>query len=159
MDIKELEALVKLLEKSSLSEIEIEEDTRRIRLTKEAPAPVTHMIAAPAHHHAPVTDQTGGGSSAPVASLGQEIIEEEEHLHTINSPMVGTYYSASAPGEPLFVLVGDRVDANQTVCIVEAMKIMNEVAAKEACIIEKILVENGEPIEFGQPLFAIKPLG
>ena len=158
MDIKELEALVKLLEKSSLSEIEIEEDTRRIRLTKEAPAPVTHMIAAPAQQ-APVIDQAGGGASAFAPSLGQEIIEEEEHLHTINSPMVGTYYSASAPGEPLFVLVGDRVEANQTVCIVEAMKIMNEVAAKEACIIEKILVENGEPIEFGQPLFAIKPLG
>jgi acetyl-CoA carboxylase biotin carboxyl carrier protein len=72
--------------------------------------------------------------------------------------MVGTFYTAPAPGEPAFVRVGDTVEENQTVCIVEAMKLMNEVAAKESCVIEKILVENGEPVEFGQPLFAVRPL-
>jgi acetyl-CoA carboxylase biotin carboxyl carrier protein len=83
---------------------------------------------------------------------------EGEGLATIDSPMVGTFYTAPAPGEPPFLLPGDTVEPGQTVCIVEAMKIMNEVPAKVAAIIEKVLVENGEAVEYGQPLFAIRPL-
>jgi acetyl-CoA carboxylase biotin carboxyl carrier protein len=82
----------------------------------------------------------------------------ENGMVTIDSPMVGTFYSASAPGKPAFVLPGDTVEPNQTVCIVEAMKIMNEVVSKLPMIIEKVLVENGEPVEFGQPLFMGRPL-
>lgn len=157
MDFKEIEKLIELLEQSSLSELEIEEDDRRIRLTKAAPAPVATMIAAPQAAAAPIAEAAPVAAAAPAPAPAAEP-EEEEHAHTINSPMVGTYYSSPAPGEPTFITVGDRVEADQTVCIVEAMKIMNEVAAKEPCIIEQILVENGDPVEFGQPLFAIKPL-
>jgi acetyl-CoA carboxylase biotin carboxyl carrier protein len=88
--------------------------------------------------------------TAPVA-------EPEDLLPTIDSPMVGTFYSAPAPGEDIFINVGDSVEEGQTVCIVEAMKLMNEVGAKLACKIVKVLVENGEPVEFGQPLFAVEP--
>jgi len=77
---------------------------------------------------------------------------------TIDSPMVGTFYASSAPGEAPMVLPGDSITKDKTICIVEAMKIMNEVAAKFPCIIERVLVENGEPVEFGQPLFAVRPL-
>lgn len=160
MDLNELKELISLLEDSKLSELEIEEEGRRIRLTKQSdtyvtmPAPV-HMQAAPmaapsAQAVAPSTP-FGGAHESKEPSLA------DQGLVAVTSPMVGTFYLSPAPGEPAFVETGDRVSADQTVCIVEAMKIMNEVAAKVAGIVERILVENGEPVEFGQPLFAIRP--
>ncbi|HPO31198.1 MAG TPA: acetyl-CoA carboxylase biotin carboxyl carrier protein, partial [Candidatus Hydrogenedentes bacterium] len=89
---------------------------------------------------------------------GEESPRLEEGLITIDSPMVGTFYDAPGPGEPPFVQPGDTVDAGQVVCIVEAMKIMNEVTAKVPAIVEQVLVRNGEPVEYGQPLFAVRPL-
>lgn len=146
MDHTEIEALIRLLEASNLTEIEVEEDGRRIRLQRSpagyAPAPMP--AAAP----------------APQAPAEGEPAEDDglEGLATIDSPMVGTFYAAPAPGEAPFVKAGDRVDESATVCIVEAMKLMNEVVAKFACIIERVLVENGQPVEFGQPLFAVRPV-
>ena len=78
--------------------------------------------------------------------------------YTIDSPMVGTFYAAASPGDPPFALPGTTVTAEQTVCIIEAMKIMNEVTSKDACVIEKVLIENGQPVEFGQPIFQVRPL-
>jgi len=145
---------MRLLEESGLAEIEIEEDNRRVRLSKGASG-----APAPMYHYAPQAE------SAPAAPDKSAKAEPEpadddapEYAHTIDSPMVGTFYSSPSPGEPPFVAVGTRIDADSTVCIVEAMKIMNEVTAKENCIIEAMLVENGEPVEFGQPLFAIRPV-
>jgi len=153
MDIKELKELMALLEESSLGEIEIEEEGRRIRLSKPAhPAPPAQYAPAPA---------PADPSPAPARKPAPQTMADDteaEHAHTIDSPMVGTFYSSPAPGEPPFILPGDRVEAGQNVCIIEAMKIMNEVAAKEAAVIEHVLVENGEPVEFGQPLFAVRPL-
>jgi len=150
VDLRELEELIRLLEKSSLQELEIEDDTRRIRLNKGAPAPVAAAVA-PAPAAAPPAPNPAG----PDAGDGDT--PEDDGLVTINSPMIGTFYAASAPGEPIFVQVGDVITPDQTVCIVEAMKIMNEVPAKLAGVVERILVENGEPVEFGQPLFALRP--
>jgi len=158
VDLNELKELISLLEDSKLSELEIEEEGRRIRLTKQSetyvamPAPMQMQapMAAPAPSVAPSTP-FGSANESKEPSLA------DQGLVAVTSPMVGTFYLSPAPGEPAFVEPGDRVSADQTICIVEAMKIMNEVAAKVAGIVERILVENGEPVEFGQPLFAIRP--
>lgn len=160
MDLERLRELIRIFETSGLSELElIEEDGRRICLKK--PTAQQHAVQAPIPLLAPHV----AAASAPVAQHAPHApaseptaAPEEEFVHTIDSPMVGTFYAAPAPGEPPFVRVGDTVEENQTVCIVEAMKLMNEVTAKEPVIIERILVENGEPVEFGQPLFAVRPL-
>ena len=145
MDFKELLELIRIMEDSGLAEIEVEEKGRRIRLQKSAPTMVPEVAPT---------------SQAPVAAnpSAAEIEEPDEALGmpTIDAPMVGTFYAAAAPGEEPFVQAGDTVEENQTVCIVEAMKLMNEIGAKFAGIIEKVLVENGQPVEFGQPLFAIR---
>lgn len=158
MDLNELKELISMLEESKLSELEIEEEGRRIRLTKQSenyvsvPAPV--QVSAPVLTPAPfVTPSMPFGA----ANDPKEPSLADQGLVAVTSPMVGTFYLRPAPSEPVFVEAGDRVSADQTVCIVEAMKIMNEVAAKVAGIVERILVENGEPVEFGQPLFAIRP--
>jgi acetyl-CoA carboxylase biotin carboxyl carrier protein len=157
VDINELKELIGLLEDSKLSELEIEEEGRRIRLTKQSE---TYMTAA-VPMHAPVA-AAPAPSVAPSTPFGSAHESKEpsladQGLVAVTSPMVGTFYLSPAPGEPTFVEPGDRISVDQTICIVEAMKIMNEVAAKVAGIVERILVENGEPVEFGQPLFAIRP--
>lgn len=153
MDFEGLERLIEIFEGSGLTEIEIEEEGRRMRLQKiqpVGPATIPVQSAAPAEVKSPLT---------PHASDDAADDGIPEGLETIVSPMVGTFYAASAPGEPSFVEVGDQLEENQTVCIVEAMKLMNEVAAKIPCCVEKILVENGQPVEFGQALFAVRALG
>ena len=148
MDLKTLEELIRMFEASSLGELEIEEDGRRMCLKKGGVMPVYQASYAP-------MNALSAASAGPVPA---PLIPEPEHIATIDSPMVGTFYLAAAPGEPAFASPGDRIAESQTVCIVEAMKLMNEVGAKIACIIEKVFVENGQPVEFGQPLFAIRPL-
>jgi len=162
VDLKELQELIKTFEDSDLAEIEVEEEGRRIRLTK----PKAAMVADPAAYMAPqIVQPMTVAAPAPVAAapvaaaaVAQPEADEDEGLVTIDSPMVGTFYAAPAPSEPVFVKVGDTVEEGQTVCIVEAMKLMNELTAKFPAVIEKILVENAEPVEFGQPLFAVRPL-
>lgn len=158
MDFDELRELIQILEESGLSEIEIEERGRRIRLHKPPALPPAAATAAP---EPGVVDGTGG-VAAPSPKAPEAGAEGEDDvaggLPTFDSPMVGTFYAAPAPDAEPFVKVGDRVDEDETVCIVEAMKLMNEVGAKFAGIIEKILVENAQPVEFGQPLFAVRPI-
>lgn len=155
MNFGDIQELIKIFEASGLHEIEVEQEGHRIRLSKgaagaQAMAYYPQMMQAPAGPpatlHAASAEEEENGSGLPAGQV------------TIDSPMVGTFYSSTAPGEPPFILPGDTVQQDKTICIVEAMKIMNEVAAKFPCIIEKILVENGEPVEFGQPLFAVRPL-
>ncbi len=151
MDFKELLELIHILEESGLAEIEVEEEGRRIRLQKPGPLAVHQPIAVmPAVAPTAQAPAAADPSAAEIEEAG-----EAPGLPTIDAPMVGTFYAASAPGEEPFVQVGDTVEENQTVCIVEAMKLMNEIAAKFAGIIENVLVENGQPVEFGQPLFVI----
>lgn len=151
MDTKELEEFIRIFEASSLSEIEVEEDGRRMRLQK--PQPI-QPVFQPYPYMGPPLEQSGP-VAVPEAPAAEP--EPEDALPTIDSPMVGTFYAAPAPGEEPFIKVGDAVEEGQTVCIVEAMKLMNEVGAKSGCKIAKVLVENGEPVEFGQPLFAFEP--
>jgi len=154
VELSDLEALIELFERSGLAEMELEQEGRRVRLTRATAQPaVSHVYAPPPPPgHAPAPPAT------PEAEASEPEATEEEHAHVIPAPMVGTFYTASAPGEPAFVNPGDTVEPGQTVGIVEAMKIMNEVPASEACVIEKLLVQNGEPVEYGQPLFAVRPV-
>lgn len=170
MELEKLRDLIRMLENSTLSEIEIEEEGRRIKLRKPAPEVVaSHQVvqALPIHTEAaqqtpPRSEPTAKQETPQHESKSdpekpEAAAEEEEGLVTINSPMVGVFYSAPAPGEAPFVKPGDSIDTDQTLCIVEAMKLMNEVTAKFAAVVAKCLVENGEPVEFGQPLFAVRP--
>lgn len=151
LDFEELQELIHLFEATGLSEIEIEENGKRIRLSK-APLSETHIV--------PAQEVKSNGTPKISSPIPGDLTESllAEGLVTVDSPMVGTYYASPGPGTTPFVQVGDTVDANQVVCIVEAMKIMNEVVSKVPAIVERILVRNGEPVEYGQPLIAVRPL-
>lgn len=161
MDLDKLRELIGIFESSDLAEIEIEEEGRRVRLTKSAPQPmhapqlIAHLPSgAPIAMPAPVEQPVAGS-----AQYTQEAEpDQDEGLVIIESPMVGVFYAQPSPGDPPFVKPGDTVEVNQTVCIVEAMKLMNEVTAKFKCTIVNVLVESGEPVEYNQPLFAVKPV-
>jgi acetyl-CoA carboxylase biotin carboxyl carrier protein len=154
VDFKELKELISIFEESELSEIEIEEDGSRMRLQKHNPNSSGMMPQMVYSSGAPQQ----ADASAPAPAPAEEAPAEVTYAHTIDSPMVGTFYVASGPGEPPFAQEGDQITEGTTVCIVEAMKLMNEVSAKSNCVIEKVLIENGQPVEFGQPLFAIRKL-
>ena len=153
MDLDKLQQLIRIVEESGLAELEIEEEGTRIRLRKPGPAdlPVNTiaMPASPAAQPAAAQEENPAFPGADAPGDG---------LLSIDAPMVGVFYVAPAPGEPPFVKPGDTVAENQTVCIVEAMKLMNEVTAQFPAEVVKVLVENGEPVEFGQPLFAVRRL-
>lgn len=156
MDFSELKELIRILEHSGLSELEVEENGRRIRLHKAGipPAPVS----APAG--LVVLEASAAPRPSKAVHAPSPPAEEDPAggLPTFDSPMVGTFYRSPSPESEAFVKVGDRVEENQTICIIEAMKLMNEVGAKFAGIVEKILVENAQAVEFGQPLFAVRRL-
>lgn len=153
MDLELLRELIRILEASNLAEIEVEHEKGRIRISKLSKAGAALSLAVP---ETVAAASAAAPAASPAPATAPAVPEVDETLDYITSPMPGTFYSAASPGEAAFVQPGDLVKPNQTVCIVEAMKIMNEVAAKEAGIIEKVLVENGEPVEFGQPLFALR---
>jgi acetyl-CoA carboxylase biotin carboxyl carrier protein len=160
VDLDKLQDLIRIFEASNLSEIEIEESGRRMRLKKPRPVvsytgPMMPMPVADPHGTQVVLHESVAAVPTNVPARTEK---EAEKVITIDSPMVGVLYVAPAPGEPPFVQAGDTVDEHQAVCIVEAMKLMNEVTAKFPCVIEKVLVENGEPVEFGQPLFVVRPI-
>ena len=158
MDLTELQELIRIFEASELFEIEIEEGGRRVRMSKPPEHPPVAapaaMVVSQAPPPIPHPEQT---PKIARTDAGQET-QFDNGLVTIDAPVVGTFYASPAPGEPPFVLPGDTVEAEQTVCVVEAMKLVNDVSAKFPAIIEKVLVENGESVEFGQPLFAVRPL-
>jgi acetyl-CoA carboxylase biotin carboxyl carrier protein len=148
MDLRKLKTLIDLVETSGIAELEIQEGEERVRITRapaHAPQPV--MFQAPAQLPAAITVANPPAAEAPPAAV--------EEGHTVKSPMVGTFYRAASPGAPAFVEVGDNIAQGDTLCIVEAMKLMNEIEADAAGIVKAILVENGQPVEFGQPLFLL----
>ena len=140
-----IEEMLQLMESRGLVELEMEHQGLRIRLKKATPA-----------HTAQLVEYVAGVPQPAAASKGASAAEES-HRIIIKSPMVGTCYRAPAPDAPPFVEVGQDLDAGQVVCIIEAMKLMNEIKAEVSGRIAEILVENGAPVEFGQPLFAIEP--
>lgn len=148
MDLRKLKTLIDLVSESNVSELEITEADGKVRIVKAGAAPVVYA--------APVVQQAAPAGVAPVAAPAVEAAPVEEAGHVCKSPMVGTFYRSSSPGAKAFAEVGDQVKAGQPVCIIEAMKIMNEIEADQDGTITKILVENGQPVEYGQPLFIIE---
>lgn len=149
MDIRKVKKLIELLESSGIDEIEIAEGEESIRISRHAkamsaPTPVHYAPAAPAQ--APV---------APQAEIAAPVIADVPSGHTVRSPMVGTYYAAASPSAPNFVEVGQSVKQGDVICIIEAMKMMNQIEADKSGTIEAILVKNGEPVEYDQPLVTI----
>ncbi len=155
MDLRKLKTLIDLVSESNVSELEITEAEGKVRIVKSSPAaamgaPVAY-VAAPA---APVA--APAAASAPAAEAAPATAPAAPAGHIVKSPMVGTFYRASAPGAKPFVEVGQAVKEGETVCIVEAMKILNEIEADKSGVITQILVENGQAVEYGQPLFVIE---
>jgi acetyl-CoA carboxylase biotin carboxyl carrier protein len=150
MDLRKLKTLIDLVSDSNVSELEITEAEGKVRIVKSAPAPVamvTQMMNAPAAAPAPVV-----AAAAPVAA----VVEAAPAGHTVKSPMVGTFYRSSSPGAKSFVEIGSQVKEGDTICIIEAMKILNEIEADKAGTITQILAENGQAVEYGAPLFIIE---
>lgn len=153
MDLRKLKKLIDLVEESGIAEIEITEGEETVRITRTpaqsapiyAPAPVA-QIATPAIPPAVAP----AANAAPAAAPSRDLSNAQK------SPMVGTFYRAPSPSSPAFVEVGQSVSAGDTLCIIEAMKLMNEIEAEKSGVIKEILVENGQPVEFGEPLFIIE---
>jgi acetyl-CoA carboxylase biotin carboxyl carrier protein len=167
-EIKELKDLIEFLQKKKIGEFKLERGELKVELKFEA------AIVAAAAQSAPQLDPlllarllAGAAPSAPVAIGAPAAVPAsapaeppaaapEEALHTVKSPIVGTFYESPSPGSPAFIKIGDQVEAGQPLCIVEAMKLMNEIESDVAGEIVKRLVQNGQPIEYGQPLFAVR---
>jgi len=149
MDIRKVKKLIELLEESGIAEIEIHEGEESVRISRQstntvvaaAPAPVAAAAPAPVAISAPTTT---------------EIAKEEISGHVVKSPMVGAFYTASSPTAKAFAEVGQKVAVGDTLCIIEAMKLMNQIESDKAGVIKAILVENGQPVEYNQPLFVIE---
>jgi len=152
MDIRKVKKLIELLEESGIAEIEISEGEESVRISRYpqggAPAPVVHYAAPPVA--APV-------AAAPVIAAAPAAAPAPSKAdHTVTAPMVGTYYSAASPGAKPFVDIGSEVNVGDTLCIIEAMKMMNQIESDKSGRVTAVLVKNGDPVEFGQPLFIIE---
>ncbi len=154
MDIRKVKKLIELLDESGIAEIEITEGEESVRISRYSQhAPVATPVAAPVA--APVAP--AAPAAAPVAATVEVVApaEVEDDGYEVASPMVGTYYAASSPGAAPYVQVGDRVNEGDTLCIIEAMKMMNQIESDVSGVIKSIRIQNGEPVEFGQTLFVI----
>jgi len=156
MDLEQIESLLKMLADHDVSEFRYKDEDRSIQLRLgPPPAPLAQVAQAAMALPAPAS-AVPAPSAAPAAAPSAEAASDEG-LVVVESPMVGTFYRAPSPGAPLFTDVGQSVTAGQTLCIVEAMKLMNEIEAEVGGTVVEILVENAQPVQFGQPLFKIRP--
>ncbi len=153
MDIRKVKKLIDLLDTSNVDEIEIHEGEESVRISRHRPAP---MPMAPPAAALAIPAQAAVGPVPADTPAADADGDEIPAGHIITSPMVGTFYQAPSPGGKPFVEVGQRVQVSDTVCIIEAMKILNQIEADHAGVIRAILVENGQPVEYGQPLFVIR---
>ena len=160
MDIRKVKKLIDLLDSSNVDEIEIHEGEESVRISRHRPVPQGFAPAAPPTAALAVPPPAEPSTAARDAQpSGGEADETLPAGHIVTSPMVGTFYQAPSPGAKPFVDVGQRVEVGDTVCIIEAMKILNQIEADRAGVIGAILVENGQPVEYGQPLFVISDDG
>ncbi len=154
MDLRKLKTLIDLVAESDIAELEVTEGESKVRIVKSSAIPQNHqmMMMQPQgmqqQHYAP-SHAPAAPEAAPVA------VAAEPTGHIVKSPMVGTFYRSSSPGSPAFVEVGATIKEGDTLCIIEAMKLLNEIDSDVSGVVTKILVENGQPVEFGQPLFVI----
>jgi acetyl-CoA carboxylase biotin carboxyl carrier protein len=151
MDLRKLKTLIDLVAESGIAELEITEGEGKVRIVKfsQAVQPVAYAPAPQQYAPAPAGAE-GGAAAAPVAPVPAAVVG-----HTVKAPMVGTFYRAPNPNSPSFVEVGQTVKEGEPLCIIEAMKLLNEIEADKSGVIKEILVQNGEPVEYGQPLFVI----
>ena len=151
MDLRKLKTLIDLVETSGIAELEIQEGEDRVRITRTVPQGQQSVTFHAAPHQAPAA------AASPVAAAPAETpAAPEPEGHAVKSPMVGTFYRSASPGAKAFVEIGDVVTQGDTLCIVEAMKLMNEIEADASGTIKSILAENGQAVEYGQPLFIIE---
>jgi acetyl-CoA carboxylase biotin carboxyl carrier protein len=154
MDLRKLKTLIDLVAESDIAELEVTEGESKVRIVKSSAMPQNQMVmmqpqGMQQYHSAPAP------AAAPAAAAPVAAVAAEPTGHIVKSPMVGTFYRSSAPGSPAYVEVGATVKEGDTLCIIEAMKLLNEIDADKSGTITQILVENGQPVEFGQPLFVI----
>ncbi|PKO46525.1 MAG: acetyl-CoA carboxylase biotin carboxyl carrier protein [Betaproteobacteria bacterium HGW-Betaproteobacteria-22] len=149
MDLRKLKKLIDLVEESGISELELTEDGEKVRISRN------FTSSAPAQHYAPIHYAPQQATPAPAAAPAAEAAPVVEEGHAVKSPMVGTFYRAPSPDAKPFVEVGDAVAVGDTLCIIEAMKLLNEIESDKAGVVKKILVDNGQAIEYGEPLFII----
>jgi acetyl-CoA carboxylase biotin carboxyl carrier protein len=147
MDLRKLKTLIDLVAESGIAELEVTEGEDKVRIAKFSPAPAaptssTTVLAAPA-------------PAGPVAAAPAPAPEPEPTGHIVKSPMVGTFYRSPSPGAAAFIELGQTVKPGDTLCIIEAMKLLNEIEAEVGGVVKEVLVENGQPVEYGQPLFVI----
>jgi len=150
MDIRKVKKLIELLDESGIAEIEITEGEESVRISRYSPGAPVAAVAAPVTAAAPAPAAV---PAAPAAEAAPAPIEDDGYL--VAAPMVGSFYSSSSPGAAPYVQVGDRVNEGDTLCIIEAMKMMNQIEADVSGVIKSIRVQNGEPVEYGQTLFVI----
>jgi acetyl-CoA carboxylase biotin carboxyl carrier protein len=155
MDLRKLKTLIDLVAESDIAELEVTEGESKVRIVKSSAIPQNQMVMMPPQgvqqYSVPAVSNAAPAPAAPAAP----VVAAEPTGHVIKSPMVGTFYRSSAPGAPAFVEVGSNIKEGDTLCIIEAMKLLNEIDADVSGVVTKILVENGQPVEFGQPLFVI----
>lgn len=153
MDLRKLKTLIDLVAESDIAELEVTEGESKVRIVKAiAPPPQSQQVMMQVPQQQYVQVPAAAPAAAPVAVPAAPA---EVQGHSVKSPMVGTYYASSSPGNPPYVAVGSAVKVGDTLCIIEAMKLLNEIDAEVSGVIKQILVENGQPVEFGQPLFVI----
>jgi|SRR5882672_5101931 len=164
MDIRKIKKLIELLEESGVAEIEIKEGEESVRIARQSsPGAHAHPAAAtPVVTHSPAARASAAGSTRSAASPGTPAEEAPAGSvagageHVVTAPMVGTYYNAPSPGAKPFVEIGEEIQAGQVLCVIEAMKMMNQIESEIAGRIRAVLLKNGEPVEFGQPLFIVE---
>ena len=154
MDIRKVKKLIELLQESGISEIEIHEGEESVRITSHHISDAQQAVVQASQ--VPVAISLANVDSAPMQNAPETPLPAVDEGHIIKSPMVGIFYSSASPDVPAFVEIGQTVEKGEVLCIIEAMKIMNQIEADTSGVLSKIYVENGEPIEYGQPLFAIK---
>lgn len=154
MDIRKIKKLIELLEESGIAELEIHEGDDSVRINRYGQAAVQSLAIPQDVSRLALSSASEPREASPPVS-GPDVAEAEISGNTVTSPMVGTFYEAPSPGSSAFVEVGARVDVGDTLCIIEAMKILNQIEADRAGVVKAILVENGQPVEYGQPLFVI----
>jgi acetyl-CoA carboxylase biotin carboxyl carrier protein len=150
MDLRKLKTLIDLVAESDIAELEVTEGESKVRIVKSSGIPQSQLVMMQPHSQQPMPV---AAQAAPTVQAPATPAEPVGHI--VKSPMVGTFYRSSAPGTPPFVDIGSSVKEGDTLCIIEAMKLLNEIDADTTGVIKQILVENGQPVEFGQPLFVI----
>ncbi len=161
MDFKQIQELIKIINKSNIGELSIEEKDFKITIRqKEDSVPVYTTVSAPSYlpqQSAPASLPGYSGGTTPNTAPPVSTAKAEENFVTIKSPMIGTFYRSSSPDKPALVAVGDEVSIGKTVCIIEAMKLFNEIESEVKGTIVKVLVEDASPVEYDQPLFLVEP--